>query len=103
MSTPTPILLVIPEDLLTQACAWSSIVGPRTDEDEVEPRLALRCEHAQAEIALALVETGRPLNHLHVLRESLDRLASRRGYHDGAYTQAGIIRALARDPPRPRG
>jgi hypothetical protein len=32
------------------------------------------------EIAEALVATGRPLRHLHLLRESLDRRGARRGY-----------------------
>ena len=57
-------------------------------------------ERMTAEIAQALVETGRSLRFLHLLQVSLDARAARRGYVAGARAMGTICNGLARDFPR---
>ena len=60
-------------------------------------RIGYRTDLASAEIAKALVETGRSLSYLHVLIEALDMRGARRGYLDGALVAGRLCSALATD------
>ena len=91
------ILLVIPEDVVTGLATPANLLGDDRDDD-VEPGLDLRIEMAFQEIAQALAETERPLSHLHLLREALDRRGARRGYREGASAVASVVAAFALDP-----
>lgn len=92
-----PILLVIPEEVLANLATPASLLGDDGDDD-VEPGLELRIEEAAQEIAQALLETGRQLRHLHLLREALDRRGARRGYREGVVAAASVLSAVGRDP-----
>jgi len=91
------IRLVIPEEVVTRLTRPEDLLGMDRDDD-VEPGLELRIEEASQEIVQALVETGRSLRYIHVLREALDRRGARRGYRDGAAAVAGVVAAVARGP-----
>jgi len=88
---------VIPEEVLTNLATPESLLGDDGDDD-VEPGLELRIEEAAQELAQALIETMRPLRHLHLLRESLDRRGARRGYREGVIAAASVLSAVGRDP-----
>jgi len=91
-----PILLQIPEAVLAILTTPESLLGEDGDDD-VEPGLELRIEEAAQEIAQALLETGRQLRHLHLLREALDRRGARRGYREGVVAAASVLSAVGRD------
>ena len=63
------IWVMIPEDVVTHLATPENLLG-RDDEDDLE--LGVRIDMAVQEIAQALVESGRPLKHLHLLRESVE-------------------------------
>lgn len=88
------LLLVVPEDVLARLAAEENLPG---DDDDAEAGFALRIEEATREIAAALVETGRPLRHLHDLRLAIDALACRRGHVEGVRAAAAIVNGCARD------
>ena len=90
------ILLTIPEDVVARLAVPAHLLGCDRDDD-VEPGLELRIEEAAQELAQALVATGRPLRHLHLLREALERRGARRGYRAGAQAVASVVAAIARD------
>ena len=90
-------MLVIPEDILSQITARENLLVEDDTAGDVAAELELAIDMAVSEIAQALVETGRPLRYLHLLRVSLDEKASRRGYAEGARTIGSICNALARD------
>jgi hypothetical protein len=90
------ILLSVPEQIVVRLAVAEHLLGDDRDDD-VEPGLELRIEEASQEIAQALIETGRPLRHLHLLREALDRRGARRGYKEGAAAVASIVNAMVRD------
>ena len=90
-------MLVIPEEVLTKLLDPAEVFGAVADEHDLEAATEYRADLASAEIAQALVETGRSLSYLHVLREALEGRGYRRGYLDGALAAATICHALARD------
>ena len=91
------ILLEIPEDVLTRLIDPAEVFGVVADEGDLEAATGYRIDLAAAEIAPALVTTGRPLSYLHVLRTALEERGYRRGYLDGALAAGAICHALARD------
>ncbi len=91
------ILLEIPEDVLTRLLDPGEVFGAVADEGDLEAAVGDRIDLASAEIAPALVETGRSLSYLHVLRAALEGRGYRRGYLDGALAAGVICHALARD------
>ncbi len=91
------ILLEIPEDVLTRLLDPEEVFGAVADEGDLEAATGYRIDLAAAEIAPALVETGRSLSDLHVRRAALEGRGYRRGYLDGAIAAGAICHALARD------
>ncbi len=89
----------LPEDVLSGMAARENLLEDGAGGGDVESELDLELAVAASEIAEALVETGRALGHLHILRLSLEALAYRRGYTEGAKTVATICNAVARDCP----
>ncbi len=93
----SPLMLVISEEVLSRIVARENLLGEDRTEGDIAAELDRTIDMAVSEIAQALVETGRPLRHLHLLRVSLDANASRRGYEEGARTTGWICNSLARD------
>lgn len=91
------LLLTIPEEALTKLLDPAEVFGAVADEHDLEAATEYRADLASAEMAQALVETGRSLSYLHVLREALEGRGYRRGYLDGALAAGRICHALARD------
>ena len=96
------IMLVIPEAIVTQLIDPAAIFGAGADADDLAAATESRVDLAAAEIAQALVATGRTLSHLHVLRAALEERGFRRGYRDGALAAGWTVHALARDAKRSR-
>ncbi|MHC4137372.1 MAG: hypothetical protein ACYTDU_10305 [Planctomycetota bacterium] len=90
-------LLVIAEDVLSRVSAREDLLGGEESAGDVDAELDLTIDIAASEIARALVETGRSLRYLHLLRVSFDARASRRGYVEGARATGTVCNALARD------
>ena len=97
------IMLAIPEDVLTRLLDPGEVFGAVADEGDLEAATGYRIDLASAEIAPALVETGRSLSYLHVLRAALEGRGYRRGYLDGALAAGVIGHALAQDVGTGRG
>ena len=91
------ILLAIPEEFLIRLADPQEVFGCAADEGDLDAALGYRIDMASAEIAQALVETGRSLSYLHVLCEAVDLRAARRGYLEGALAVGRICNALARE------
>ena len=91
-------LLVIEEQALSRVSAHENLLSGEDSAGDVEMELELTIDVAASEIAQALVQTGRSLRYLHLLRVSLDERAWRRGYLEGARAMGTICNALARDP-----
>ena len=100
--TRAPIMLVIPEALVTRLIDPAEIFGAGADAEDLAAATESRVDLAAAEIAQALVATGRTLSHLHVLRAALEERGFRRGYRDGALAAGWTVHALARDAKRSR-
>ena len=90
-------MLEIPEDVLTRLLDPGEVFGAVADEGDLAAATGYRIDLAAAEIAPALVATGRSLSYLHVLRAALEERGYRRGYRDGALAAGTICHALARD------
>ena len=93
-------MLVIPEATVTRLIDPAEIFGAGADADDLAAATESRVDLAAVEIAQALVETGRTLSHLHVLRAALEERGYRRG--DGALAVGWTVHALARDAKRSR-
>ena len=98
---PRPALVALPEDVLSRLLSRRSVfdAGMNSD-DEVDAALAYRVDIAVGEVAKALVETGRPLSHLHLLVDALEQIGFRRGYAEGAVTIGRTLNALAVEAPK---
>ena len=92
----TGLWLNIPEEVLARLAVAENL--PALDED-VMAGTGLVIEEAQREIAQALLETGRPLRHLHALQLAIDTLAVHRGYREGLRSASAIVNGAARDEP----
>ncbi len=73
--------------------------GGRVVHGEITPIAELELDIAYSEIAQALVETGRSLKHLHVLRVERAATSFRGGYREGVRATGLVCNALARDLP----
>ncbi len=94
------IMLAIPEHVLTKLIDPAEVM-PDID-DELESATAYRADLAAAEIAQALIETGRAVGFLHLLVTALDGRGYRRGYAEGALAAGRVFHAVARDEGRSR-
>ena len=101
---PGERLLILAEAVLSRVAAEENLPDPDEGAEEAELEFDIAC----SEIAYALVETGRSLKHLHVLRLGRVSHGLRRGYREGARAMGLMCHALARDmaeggdrPPKP--
>ncbi len=87
--------LILAEAVLSRLAAEENL----PDRDDGGEDAELELDIAYSEIAQALVETGRSLKHLHVLRVERAATSFRRGYREGVRATGLVCNALARDLP----
>lgn len=90
-------LLVVPERVVMRLVDPSEVLAGLPDEDEVDVALTNQVDFATAEIAEALVASGKPLSHLHALRTAAEAFGFRRGYGEGARAAGWVLHGVARD------
>ena len=92
---PGERLLILAEAVLSRLAAEENLPDRGGGGEDAE----LELDIAYSEIAQALVETGRFLQHLHVLRCERAATSYRAGYREGVRATGLVCNALARDLP----